>query len=151
METKKIKIGDIRYVRATYEYVIIEDELTHRHAMLNFQKFAKLYYSTDDINAAVEKVCLNQEVVNFRQHIGGAWYVSVTSGFKCVDIRKYFMIDGQLKPTRIGIGLRMSEWENLVKAIPSIHADRPDIAATVPCYLREDHNNQQGEICNLLA
>ena len=29
--------------------------------------------------------------VSYKQSIGGAYYVSVTSGFYCIDIRKFYL------------------------------------------------------------
>ena len=148
----RIKIGELRYVRLTPEHVIIEDDLRIKYAALTLQRFAKIVHSLPAIEDAVTKLKQNVELVNFRRHIGGPWHVSVTTGYHCVDIRQFFMIDEELKPTRIGMALRLSEWEQFKTAIDEIHRIRPDIAAVVPCYLQDDHNNQMGElsfICRL--
>ena len=38
------------------------------------------------------------EVVSYRESIGGGYYVSITSGFACIDVRKFF-IYLQARPT----------------------------------------------------
>ena len=42
-------------------------------------------------------------------------YISVTSGFRCVDLRKFYIPydakdDGEIKPTQKGVALRLVEW-----------------------------------------
>jgi len=49
--------------------------------------------------------CLREgDDVKLQHHIGGAYYVSVTSGYNCVDLRKFYQPydskDGQTKTTR---------------------------------------------------
>jgi len=45
---------------------------------------------------------INEIPVSYKQEIGGGYYVSVTAGFYCVDIRKFFIPHGetQIKATR---------------------------------------------------
>jgi len=80
------------------------------------------------------------EIVNFRQHIGGGYFVSVTSGFFCVDFRKFFVPHGQhdVKPTRKGIALRLYEWADMRKVIEDINTDYPDIGTALPCSVQDD-------------
>ncbi len=86
--------------------------------------------------------------VKFQQHIGGGWYISVTTGFWCVDIRKFYLPYGQddPKPTKTGIALRLSEWRNLKVANENMRAIDPTIAQAQPCYYGEDHANQLGAL-----
>ena len=64
------------------------------------------------------------ETVKFRVHIGGAHYVSVTSGYQCVDVRKFYQpfgsIDADIKPTKKGVALRLDEWTHLVGLIDAV-------------------------------
>ena len=119
----RYKIGEIRYVRPTADHVIIEDDLTRKNALLNHQKWSNMMMWLQDINEAIAKFHDNQEIVKFRRHIGGAYYVSVTSGIHCVDIRKFYLLDEKLMPSRDGIGLRFSEWENFCLLYTSDAAD----------------------------
>jgi len=85
--------------------------------------------------------------VNYREHIGGGHYVSVTSGFKCVDLRKFYMPYGQTegeKPTKRGLALRLDEWSSLCSLIPTINQDFPVLGTTAACYDSDDHMNQLG-------
>jgi len=88
------------------------------------------------------------ESVGYKQHIGGGYYVSITSGFYCVDIRKFFIPYGEtdVKPTRRGIALRLREWEDMKKIIDAINNAYPTLGTALPCYLGNDHMDQLGAL-----
>ena len=54
--------------------------------------------------------------------------MSVTKGFRCVDLRKFYMLKGEgiWKLTRTGIALRLAEWPTLKEAINFLHRDNPE-------------------------
>jgi len=91
------------------------------------------------------RALVNGETVNYRQHIGGAHYISVTTGFRCVE---FYMPYGQkdIKPTLKGVALRLQEWGEMRKVMESIDNDNPSLATAVPCYLQDDHQNQLGSV-----
>ena len=78
------------------------------------------------------------ESVKLQHHIGGAYYVSVTSGYSCVDLRKFYQPydskDGQIKATRMGVALRLDEWATLCQLIDTINTSYSSLASAVPCY-----------------
>ena len=92
--------------------------------------------------------------VNFCGHIGGAHYVSVTSGYKCVDLRQwyqpYFTEDCAIKPTKKGVALRLDEWSGLCSLINVINDTYPTLGIAQPCYYKEDPINHffQCRECN---
>jgi len=53
--------------------------------------------------------------VCYRREIGGGYYVSVTTGFYCVDIRRFFIPRGhtEIKATRRGLAVHLREWSML--------------------------------------
>jgi len=110
-------------------------------------RWAQFRQSIEEIDAKV-KALVNNESVSYRQHIGGGHYVSVTSGFRCVDFRKWFMPYGQteIRPTRSGIALRLSEWDEMQKLVETINTAYPTLGTTLPCYLEDDHQNQIGAL-----
>ena len=95
-----------------------------------------------------------KETVNYKHHIGGSYYVSVKSGFSCVDFRKFYKTyhdnggddneEKSIKPTKIGISLNMDEWANLWALIDTINGDYPSLADAQPCYYDEDHMGEMG-------
>ena len=99
------------------------------------------------------KALVNNEPVNYRQHIGGGHYVSVTTGFRCVDIRKFFMPYGQteVKATRKGIALRLPEWSTLRKLVDTVNSTYPALGTALPCYLQDDHNERSITMSGVLS
>ena len=96
----------------------------------------------EEIDTAARQLC-GDEQVKFHAHIGGGQYVSVTSGYKCVDFRSFYVPYGQLdvRPTKKGIALRLHEWANMRAIIDSINDDFPTLAGAVPCYMQTDHQD----------
>jgi len=72
--------------------------------------------------------------------------VSVCSGYKAVDIRRFWtpMNETVPKATRVGISLRLPEFEVLKTTMKKIEEHHPTIANFLPCYFQEDHSNQLG-------
>ena len=93
---------------------------------------------------------LNRETrpVACREHLGDGYYVSVTSGYACVDFREFYLPYGlttdQVRPTKSGIALRLSEWKEFLKTIPAIHAEFPEFANAKRCVDDDSHLGQLG-------
>jgi len=68
----------------------------------------------------------------------------VTTGFRCVDFRKFYVPYGQqeIKPTRKGIALRLHECGEMKALMEAINNAYPTLGTALPCYLNDDHNNQ---------
>jgi len=77
----------------------------------------------ENINEAVKQLH-EKKYVKYFKHIGGDWYVSVTTGFWCVDLRKFYTSkEGDLKPKREGIALRLNEWSRVCDLRDQLHDD----------------------------
>jgi len=75
--------------------------------------------------------------------------VSVTTGFQCVDFRKFFVPYGQteIKASRKVVALRlMSEWSEMRKLVEAVNNTYPALGTALPCYLADDHQNQLGAL-----
>jgi hypothetical protein len=70
--------------------------------------------------------------------------VSVTAGFKCVDIREFYWHRKEKRPapSKRVIALRLPEWTCLTELISHLHLQRPELAAAEPCWAGQDHYNQ---------
>ena len=83
-----------------------------------------------------EAVRQGAETIRFQHHIGGAYHVCVTFGFNCVDIRSFYQPydakNGEIRPTKKGVDLRLSEWSHLCNIIDTIHASLPLLASVLP-------------------
>ena len=80
--------------------------------------------------------------------IGGRYYVSVTSGYYCVNTRKFLIPHGQagIKAIRGSLAIRLREWINLKKIMADIDSAHPTLVTVVPCFQRDDHMNQLGAL-----
>ncbi len=107
------------------------------------QRWLSFVFYQSDIDESVKKLELDLKVKLF-QHIGAGWYVSVTTGFMCVDIRRFYFAKGELKPLKKGIALRLSEWETLKPIMQSLPTDVPQLASMQVCFMGDDHLNQEG-------
>lgn len=111
-------------------------------------RWAAFRQNIDDISTNAKAVAAGDEGIKFCQHIGGAHYVSVTSGYFCVDFRKWFQqygsMDGEIKPTKRGIALRFDEWSDLCNLVNTIGTTYPSLGSALPCYYDDDHMNEMG-------
>jgi len=99
------------------------------------------------VNAGVKDIMTGDKSVKIQHHIGGAYYVSVTSGIRCVDFRKFYRPynakdNDEIKPSKKGVALRLEEWVDMCALVNIINKDYPSLADAQPCYYGEDHNNQ---------
>ena len=91
-----------------------------------------------EVNEAAKSVSNGAEGIKLQLQIGGTYYISVTTGIRCVDFRKFFKQfgseDGEIKPTRHGVALRLEEWASLCKLIDDINAAYPTLGSAQTCY-----------------
>jgi hypothetical protein len=110
-------LGDKRVLSQTVQGdVCIRDADGKKAIFLSARSWSGFVQLMDDIDDAVK----SKEEIAYCRHFGGGWYVSVTSGFSCVDIRRFYMKDGSIKPTKTGIALRLNEWEILKLMLPHL-------------------------------
>ena len=107
-------------------------------------RWAQFRQSIEEINSKVQALTLNQDEVKYRNHIGGGFYVSVTSGFPCVDIRKFFLPpqETEVRATRKGVAILLREWAEMKTVVNSINNKYVALGTALPCYFNEDHKSQ---------
>jgi hypothetical protein len=102
----------------------------------------------DCFDAIDTKICCihDKSTPDFKHHLGSNKYVCVTTDFKCVDLRKFWLPDDsdEVVPTKKGIALSFREWLCFKKVAREVPNYVPDILTTVPCIQRDDHANQMG-------
>jgi Transcriptional Coactivator p15 (PC4) len=92
-----------------------------------------------DIEEALKQL-QERKFVSYFEHFGGGWYASVSTGIWCVDLRQFYRNEKlEIKPTKQGLALRISEWNTLVNLLPAIMSFDEDLLAV--CSMREDHLN----------
>src|SRR6218665_9660 len=95
----------------------------------------------DDVSQQVDSMKLNK-LVNFSEHLGAKHFVVVRSGARCVNLRRFFVPPNTTKkvPTRIGILLRLGEWNVvLMDKIGLLYDKFPELRTVKPCYADDSH------------
>ena len=115
---KSYAFGENRSISIAKDVVTICDSEKAKTIELTAQRFVTFMVYLKDVDESLRKVCAG-EFVNFRQHIGGAWYVSVSTGFSCVDIRQFYLPIYAIeeKPTKTGFAIRFQELIAFVAAV----------------------------------
>ena len=155
-ERCKLHIGDNIYVVAT----VFKDQLQIH--IRDFQKYdEKLYPNKKGVTLPLWRwiVFENQEseIVEAaaqywkdrkeqQWHLGGGVYVTVNHTYPAIDIRHYWKPDDAVKPcpTRKGVKLDRKQFNKLGDVMKVIRDFVPELNNTIPCYMREDHQNQIG-------
>ena len=136
-----------RVLIATSNEVIITST-SEQHKTVSFDVNRWAHFIAVMVNVDEEAKELNRKTrpVVYRQHLGDGYYVSVTGGIMCIDLRKYYVPYGlssdQIRPTKSGISLRLDEWVDMMQVIPTIHATFPELATSKRCVDEQSHLNQ---------
>ena len=138
MKTKTYEVGGDRVLKFNKkkEELSIIDKKTGKEAVFTATRWASFRQCMDEVDEQLNLMTQERDVA-YRYHYGGGWHVSVTTGFKCVDLRKWYVRFGEteVKPTRTGIALRLPEWLKLKQIIEYLHRDYPDVANYTRCFL----------------
>ena len=113
MKTKTYEVGADRVLKFNKkkEELFVIDKKTGKEAVFTATRWASFRQCMDEVDEQLNLMWQEQNVA-YRYHYGGGWHVSVTTGLKCVDLRKWYLRFGKTKviPTRTGIALRLPEW-----------------------------------------
>lgn len=118
-----------------------------RRISLSLSRWKKMRLYWDEIHAAVSKLVEREHSFEpLHHHLGGNVFVSVTPGVACVDVREYYLPRGENepRPSKSGLGLRLSEWDSLAAITPLIEEKIPELQEMVSCDMQDDHQNQEG-------
>ena len=102
-----------------------------------------------NINLEVTKASDGKKV-SLQLHLGGGWYLSLTPGLHCVDIRRFYRDSpsGQLKPTKVGLALTYSEFNSLMNAAACIMDEVDGFEAISHCWHDSQMELQHCRECN---
>jgi hypothetical protein len=144
---KKFEIGERRFLVLKKDEVKIFEHGSPKMATFTLCRWAQFVEFFDEIDQSVAKLVDGQQAVKLQLHVGAGWYVSVTTGYRCVDIRKFYSLAGVgIRPTKSGIALRLSEWSRLKEVAKEMKEKVPAVAEAQPCWTGADHFNQEGAI-----
>ena len=135
-------------IDSDYDIIISDNKDNTKEAFFTGKRFALLIMKMPDINREVTKA-KDEKYVDTRLHIGCAWYLSITSGFHCVDIRKFFKdSEGNIRATKRGISLSYSEWDRLMNVATRIENEIEAFKAISNCWHDSQIELQHCRECN---
>jgi len=93
---KTIKIGNNKSLKLNKknDSIPIEDKGTKKSVHFTPARLASFLLCFDQIDDHLCKLSEGDDVA-YCMHYGGAWHVSLTKGFRCVDLRKFFVSKDQ--------------------------------------------------------
>ena len=74
------------------------------------------------------------EKQNYKSHLGGNVYCTITEGSACMDIRQYWKPQEEVIPTKKGLYLRPLEYIAVQELLTEIGRALPELEGVVPCY-----------------
>ena len=132
---KSYLFGENRSISFAKDVVTISDSGEKPKTIeLTAQRFVTFMFYLKDVDESLRKRYADT-FDNFRQHIGGAWYVSVSAGVACIDIRQFYLpLYGiEKKPTKTGFAIRFSEWIAFVVAVQQLIHENQHLVDIHPC------------------
>ena len=82
------------------------------------------------------------EKQNYKSHLAGNVYCTITEGSACMDIRQYSKLQEEVVPTKKGLCLRPLEYIAVKKPLTEIGRALPELDWVIPFYVQSDHMNQ---------
>jgi hypothetical protein len=113
--SKRYAIGKKRFVLVKKEageltVTIGEDGFDLKSISFTPQRWARFIEIMGLIDETVNSLLAKQNV-GFCAHIGGGWFVSLTTGYLCVDLRKFYLHPTLgPRPSRTEVALRLAEF-----------------------------------------
>jgi len=93
---------------------------TKKGIALDLRRFKSLLLHMVEIREAVSKL-ISGEKVQERIHLGDAVFASIKSPYRCVQIRRYYSLDGKELPGQKGIAIKFgNDWANFNEAIDQV-------------------------------
>jgi len=124
----------------------------HKQMKFTQNRWARFLAIVSEVDKEAKELNRKTWEVCYRRHIADAFFVSVTDGFACIGIRKYFMpyglsAPGLERPTKAGISLNLDEWRDMMLiAIPAIAQMFPSLACAQACYEDASHQTDAGKV-----
>ena len=116
---------------------------TKQGVCMSAKRFAAFRFKMEEMDERVKDLVEKREV-DAAIHVGGDLFVTVKTGFACVNLRKYFFPAGMQDsvPSRSGIALRLPKWEALKASVNELVQLKPELVNVAQCSDRDDHQNQ---------
>jgi len=104
------EIGENRVLKYNKEEEVITicDKKSGKEAAFTPARWASFRLYTDEVDDQLNSLSQDRDVA-YCAHYGAGWHVSVNTGYRYVDLRKWYVPFGKTerKPTRTGTALRL--------------------------------------------
>ncbi len=145
--SKKFVIGENRAIvvkkKGTDFSIVISEDGSEKFAEFSGKRWTQFVSIFEQVDESLKQIAAKQ-YVKYCAHVGGKWYVSVKTGFACVDIREFYYSPNQgPRPRKKGIALRLREWDALKEVVQRINDKFPMLTKILPCWSQSDHYNQE--------
>ena len=113
-----------RIIVKKHEGVTIESKL--KSVTLTPKRWSSFVASIMEIDQSLESL-ENNHYVKYSKHLGGGYYIGITTGFPCVDIREYYFntTKKQKLPTNHGVAIHTNYWPKIREIVEQIRQDFP--------------------------
>ena len=94
------------------------------------------------MQTAIKNYITRARAGTYRLHLGSNQFVSITTGFAGVDIRRWYVypVSKKLLPSKNGIALKLEDFKELCAQLSEFSEEIPDTDAIIPCqYTHADH------------
>jgi len=125
-------------VDSEWDVFLRDERNNNRKAFFTGKRFVKFMQMMHDVDRVIGKASDGKDVT-VKLHLGGAWFLSVTPGMACVDLRKFYQDrNNDIKPSKLGIALNFSEWDSLMNAAATINDELKGFQAISTCWHQTD-------------
>jgi hypothetical protein len=149
--SKKFTIGVNRSVTVKKENgdlsITIAEQGTDKSAEFTTKRWVQFVRVFEQVDESLQQITAKQ-YVKYCTHVGGKWFVSVTTGFACVDIRQFYYHPTQGPRPCIQEGNRSTTtgMEHAEGDRTTDEREIPILTTTQTCSSQTDHYNLEGAL-----
>jgi len=104
-------------------------------------RWARLKSLLEEIDVEAKELNRETRHVCYKSYIGDNFFVSLNTGVRCVDFRKFYLPYGlevgNEKPTRTGLALNLEEWNDFLASIPLVEMKYRRLAMAVSSTMQD--------------
>jgi len=130
VKTKKtFNSGTSRFVYVDEENdITICDATNGKRAIFTASRWVKFVEEIQNIDRAIEHA-ITLKPTDYKVHLGGNWYVTVTDEIPIVDFRRWYMPSNEntLQATPVSIVLTYTQWNSLKTVAKELKEDFNDV------------------------
>lgn len=114
---------------------------------LDLEKWKKIHeLQSDNIDESIRDY-QEGKTIHYKSHLGDNYFVTLNTGYPLINIRKWFVPEGQkeLVPTRKGIALTFEQWDKLKDSTIVVREFiGEELDRVTYCEFSDSHQNQMG-------